>query len=279
MNRVLLVCVTYNDIPKPFNDIPHDILIVDNSEELNNNLIEFCKKYSYKLIINGDNLGIAKALNIGAEYAQKNGYKWIITMDQDSQISNKNIADMCNYIDCQPSDNIAIVSPRHILQNSENSVSKNLLLENEVNGIYTMTSGNMLNIRIWKEIHGFNNELFIDFVDIDFYCKALMNNYKVITLNNVKMNHNLGYLKVKKVIIRWKLFNHAPIRKYFQIRNALILLRRYPRQILPRSYIAKFLINLVITSLFFETNKLKNSKFIFYGLLDFVMNRTGRFNH
>jgi len=44
--------------------------VVDNSEVYNNKIIETIKSFSIsKYIFNGENLGIAKALNIGAEEA------------------------------------------------------------------------------------------------------------------------------------------------------------------------------------------------------------------
>ena len=60
------------------------VYAIDNSDKKNNLLEELNKIENLEYISLGENKGIAKALNVGIEKAKENGYKWALTMDQDS---------------------------------------------------------------------------------------------------------------------------------------------------------------------------------------------------
>ena len=63
-----------------------EVIIIDNSSRNKNAkeiLLNLSKKI--KIIYNDKNYGVAKALNQGALYAIENNYKWLLTLDQDSE--------------------------------------------------------------------------------------------------------------------------------------------------------------------------------------------------
>ena len=272
MNDFLIVVVTYN--PKmellKANIIPrYYYLIIDNSE-IPFNFGTLNSNKNIRIIFNNENLGMAKALNIGAEYALLNGYKWIITMDQDSCLTQNTINRMFDYItNSKEKDGIAVLSPRHILQNG-----LKIKLQDESKeyseSINTMTSGNFVNLEIWKKVKRFNEKLFIDMVDMDYYCKCIVNGYKVIILNNVYMQHKLGNLQRKKLLGKtFKVMNHDHIRKYYQFRNGFYVYFKYRKQVLEIKYVPKFLIGTLLTTILFEKQKTKKLWYIFKGVVDF----------
>ena len=263
----LLACLLMNN---------YDVLVVDNSLDKPLWLEEYCLKENITYIFNNDNLGIAKALNIGCQFATDKGYTSVITMDQDSTITDDIIQKLTDFANKSSQINdIAIISPLHILQNNK---KVKVIDENSEfsEGISTMTSGNLLNLEIWKKLGGFRDDLFIDMVDIDYYCKAILHRYRVITLNHVYMKHMLGNLRVINILGRKvKIFNHNYSRKYYQMRNGLIVYKQY-RTIVPNiNLVAKFLINLLVT-LPFEEGRLRKIKYIFMGFIDFLRNKTGQ---
>ena len=71
------------------------LYIVDNSSS--NNSKKF-KGKKIRYIYNKGNLGIAEALNIGAKRAIKDGYKWLLTMDQDSCFDKYSIGKMVVFL-------------------------------------------------------------------------------------------------------------------------------------------------------------------------------------
>jgi len=89
-----------------------NLIVVDNSSTKNENIYNILEqKYGEKIIYieNHDNLGIAKALNIGAEKSLQMGCDWLLTMDQDSRFIN-----FSDYIRCLSKeivlDNVAIIA-------------------------------------------------------------------------------------------------------------------------------------------------------------------------
>lgn len=91
-NSVCCVIVTYNIGERFYNcfnaiyNQVEKVIIVDNgsTEETLKVLKELESNTTATIIYNSENLGIAAALNKGVKFAEKNNYKWILTMDNDS---------------------------------------------------------------------------------------------------------------------------------------------------------------------------------------------------
>ena len=121
---------------------------------LNNNKIEY--------VYNKKNLGIAKALNLACEKAISDGFKWILTMDQDSYFDSKNIEEYLKIFSQIKNDNIGIISPNHVLKNDITKLEKDEIF---IDTDHVMTSGNLLNLSVWEKVGKFDENLFIDEVD------------------------------------------------------------------------------------------------------------------
>jgi rhamnosyltransferase len=74
-----------------FNQVD-DVVLIDNGSS---NLNEVKKNVTHQVhyVVNEKNVGIAKALNEGFEYAIENGFDWVLTLDQDS-VSDKNLIEV-----------------------------------------------------------------------------------------------------------------------------------------------------------------------------------------
>ncbi len=147
-----------------------------------------------------------------------------------------------------------------------------------INSILTMTSGNFVNLDVWQKLDGFNNELFIDMVDVEYYCKALLDNYKVLTIVDVVMEHGLGVNFRRKVIFGkiFDILNHNAIRKYYQVRNSLFVYFKY-KDLLPDTIpLYKFVIKQFIVTILYENNKLKKLKYMLLGCLDYKRQKFGK---
>ena len=91
MKKILAAIVTYNPdlerLQKNINAIEPQVehlIIVDNGSK-NINLISRIKgecKIKIDLIENKENIGIASALNQALDYAYKNNFDWILTLDK-----------------------------------------------------------------------------------------------------------------------------------------------------------------------------------------------------
>lgn len=111
------------------------------------------------------NKGIAYALNCGCAKALNDNYSWVFTFDQDSKIEKGYVSAMLLWIAQHEVIDIAIVAPTVNLQN-------HCTAKTVTNGIYfvdsVLASGNLVNLSAYSAVNGFKDELFIDWVDIDF---------------------------------------------------------------------------------------------------------------
>ena len=249
---------------KTYLDYVDKVIVVDNSINNNRHLLKEMDKIEY--IPNNENLGIAKALNIGCYKSIEYGYRYALTMDQDSRFEETMIKRFINVFHKKVKDDksIAIFAP---------------LTDNSENGGYVekiITSGNILDLNALKVVNGFDNDLFIDEVDFDLCFKLLNNNYKLYRFKEIRLNHKLGNMKETKILHKKiSTMNHSHIRKYYIIRNRFIMRSRYPE--FTNEYL-KDIIKYVIKVILIENEKYKKCKYILKGYSDYRKNILGKIN-
>src|SRR5690348_16312036 len=117
---ICAVFVTYKPraefIDNIVNVAPHvdHVVVVDNgsSTETEQRLREFGMRSGCTVIRNVENLGIARALNLGVKYALESEYDWVCTFDQDSQVSDGFISKMLDtYQQAPDPKSVAIIAP------------------------------------------------------------------------------------------------------------------------------------------------------------------------
>lgn len=254
------------------------LYIVDNSENKNLALIDKIKAISTKCIYidNNGNQGIAHALNVGANLAIKNNAEWLLTMDQDSIFENKNLEKLISNVKEQDSKQVGLISPLH-----ETALSKVIYSEIE-NVLTVMTSGNIISLYAYKIIGGFKNQYFIDAVDWEYCLNLNLNNFKVIRFNKIYLKHNLGEATIHKTIFNKDIviLNHNKIRKYYIVRNKLLLSSQYYKYY-PKTcigYIKSILIDYK-NVLFYEKDKFNKLKYMTKGIFDFLFQKFGKLNN
>lgn len=204
---------------KSYADYVDVVYAVDNSS--NDNSAMFSKdKIIY--ISNGENKGIAYALNVGAQKAISDGYDWLLTMDQDSRFSDDGIEKMKKFIvDSQEGNNqfdyekIGLITPFHRTIFNENEKPEGI-----DSPAVVMTSGNIISLKAYKEIDGFKDWMFIDAVDFDYCLNLRDHGYDIWRLTYIELKHNLGNV-VFKDIGRKHMYslNHSATRRYYIVRN------------------------------------------------------------
>lgn len=175
------------------------------------------------LIKNNKNIGLAYALNQLCRYAYDQNCDWILTLDQDTVCPPLMVSEMLKFSE----DNIGILCPA---VDYEGLSIKSKANNDEVTQTYAcMTSGSLTNIHAWKEVGGFRDEFFIDFVDNDFCMKLELHHYKILRVNSCIMHHQLGDAQEKRIlgVFRFKASCHSPWRYYYMIRNNLVFILDY----------------------------------------------------
>lgn len=256
-------------INKYLNEVDQ-IYVVDNSDD---DVIRMHSDDKIKYIKYGENKGIAKALNEGAKLAIKDRFKWLLTLDQDSKITSKNISDLKSFIENTKEKNIGLVAPYQDIGLPFTKSS-----EEYEEYIELMTSGSVLNLDAYKKIGGFKDWLFIDCVDTDYCLNLHKNKYQVLRLNNVIMKHSLGNLKLHKFLGKtYDCFNHNPIRRYYIVRNNLYINEMY-HDLCPDycDHLIRAQKGQVKRILAFEKNKFKKLKMMYKGYRDYKHDIKGK---
>jgi rhamnosyltransferase len=253
------------------------LYVIDNSDTKDQILFDRIKQLSPKceIVINTGNCGIATALNQAVEFAIRDGFEWLLTMDQDSSFENDSYFDAFQHYEGKNS--IALFSPEICEnENIENDQEKvEFITLNDI----AYTSGSIINLKICKEIGKFNEKLFIDAVDTDYCLRLLKNKYQLIKIKGATLNHKLGYLEMVRLPFnkRKYLSFHSPIRHYYIIRNHTYILFKYilsnPKIVFQNYYrvLKKFSF-----AILFHPDKLKVIKYAIIGLYHFLTNRYGK---
>lgn len=255
---------------KTYIDYVEKVYIIDNSMNNNKKLCSSLNNNKIEYVYNKKNLGIAKALNLACEKAISDGFKWILTMDQDSSFSSNDINEYFKSFDNIEKKNIGIFSPKHILKNDINKIrdDKKFL---EID--HVMTSGNLLNLSAWEKVGKFDENLFIDEVDSEICFRMIENDYKVIQMNRIKMFHELGSLEKRNFFIKKiSVLNHNYIRKYYIMRNKFYMFKKYKKYRIRYVY---YILNDFFKVIFYEKDKLRKLKYMFRGINDFFKNKMG----
>lgn len=278
MNKIKLasVVVLYNPSQENINNISlykkevDRIYIVDNTDD---NIKRINNTQKLKYIKLGENKGIAYALNIGAKKAIEDGYKWLLTMDQDSKMTEDIIVKMKDFLISTKEENVGLISPYQDIDSKEDSISEDI-----EDMIEVMTSGNIINLDAYKKIGGFKDWLFIDCVDTDYCMNLHKHGYKVLRLNRIVMKHELGNLVVHKLFNKeYPCYNHNPIRRYYIVRNNLYInslyKNLYPEYCKRLLRIQKGQVKRIIV---FEKNKFQKLRMMYKGYRDYKKGIKGK---
>ena len=202
----------------------NQIVLVDNGskniEEIDS--LEIVKNHCV-LVKNRENKGLARALNQAMEWAAANKYEWVLTLDQDSVVDEKLIQGLAKHID---KEKIGIMAPKYLDRNSK------LLSDIETGWKFVLrciTSASLTKVSVWREVGGFNEELFIDYVDYDFCARIVRNGYGIIMDSDAMILHEIGHAKQIFFGNRsYVLYNHSAFRDYYIVRNTLYYCYAYP---------------------------------------------------
>lgn len=260
---------------KTYNSYFEKIYIIDNSSTNNCELAAQIENSVY--VPNNNNLGIATALNIGCQKAMDDGFMWAMTMDQDSSWNKEVLEQYLSAICKNTDETIKSFAPKHrnelksvvgdIKYKLEEKKEESILFPNKV-----MTSGNIINLLVWKKIGCFNESLFIDEVDHEFCYRLNHAGYKICEFQNIYMVHTLGH--VQKTILP-RPCKHSGVRLYYIFRNMSYIKKVFPQEFRAEHY-KKYMFFAVLQKCM--EFKLKDLRYIIQGIKDCKKNRFGKYH-
>ncbi|MET0010459.1 MAG: glycosyltransferase family 2 protein [Candidatus Thiodiazotropha sp. 6PLUC9] len=254
--KVVAVTVTYNvdhrfEIAlKSYLDQVDLVVIVDNStssdaQALLRQIVEADGK-RVKLIQNGENLGLAKAQNIGITTALDEQADWVLLMDDDSSATEQMVNKLAGALHrFSLTTETAILVPqlqeqgvkreaRYVVSPygqfrqplfgiddfSQKSVLQNLYI--------AISSGSLIKADLFREIGLIRESFNIDYLDVDFCLRAIDKGYRIVAVRDAILLHNLGAQTEHQFLGRrfWA-WNHSAKRRFTIYRNRTRIWREY----------------------------------------------------
>ena len=275
MNAFLSIIVVYNpkvdllvkDICSFIKNV--DLLIIWQNSVLSDDVREYISSLGNIIFAgNGINQGIPTALNYALSYAIKNGYDYLLTMDQDSVLEN--FDNYKNTVIKKNQEKSCIVGAYQTFL--ESKLSEDIFSEYK----WVITSGTIFPIRLLNEIGGFETSFFIDTVDIEVCIRARKYGYKCYICRTGKLIQKYGVkhtIKMLNKTINYVVY--SPDRIYGIFRNLTMLLITYRKKEI--SYELFTFSFIVIKSAVFEKrNRTKSLLAMLSGIIDGIRQKSLR---
>ena len=214
------------------------VVIVDNGSKADIGAWLLQQDIRVELVALGDNLGMAKAQNIGIDHARAHGSGFVLLLDQDSLPAPDMVATLLSAAKAQISNGVKLgcVGPRYEDTRQNNPLpfirTNGFRLERQtcitpdavVDVDYLIASGCLIPIATLDDVGGMREELFIDYVDIEWGLRAQHKGYRSFGVCAALMKHDLGD---EPILFRGRQIPvHSPLRHYYHFRNAVWLYRQ-----------------------------------------------------
>ncbi len=248
------------------------IIIIDNGSRNIEEIEELIAGYNslIQLYCLGENKGIAYALNELLYYSKAIKKKWLLTLDQDSVLVAGIVQEYVEIV--QMIDNVAMVS----CVINDRSIGMDIEYNNKKGWEYIdqcITSGSFINIDKMISIDGFDDSMFIDYVDFDICKRIILNDFHIIRVNKIGLLHEVGRAKnVTRFGTKVIVYNHNPLRIFYQARNRVYYARKYKKFLSFKQKIKMIKVHFdrILNIIMFEENKRRKIDNYFKGLQEGV---------
>jgi rhamnosyltransferase len=242
---IVSVVVTYNPEPERFNALLSNALpqvscmvMVDNGS--NPAALEWIRQLVVPdrlvLIELGRNLGIAAAQNVGIKFARERRAEFVLLFDHDSIPERQMVKVLRDALVSKVDQgiNVAAVGPRYFDERQNNPppfievrglrVIRHSCADHQDSCVpvsYVIASGSLIPLAILDAVGDMREDLFIDYVDIEWGLRAAAMGYQTFGVCNALMQHDLGDAPL--TFMRRSIPLHSPLRHYYLFRNAVLL--------------------------------------------------------
>jgi rhamnosyltransferase len=271
------------------------VVIVDNAspKDFLSWQEQYCHNDNITIIENSINLGVATALNQGMGLLSNEGFEVVVTFDQDSTVTYGFIGLLLDTINAEtiPCEDVALVGANRSDAGENHAMHRWLrpktgwpFFERVTcdqigpEGVsLVITSGTLINMKIFNILGPFRDDFFIDFVDYEYCLRVREAGYRILVNPDATMFHQLGSKK------QYRLFGltmsptfHSPLRRYYLSRNRIEMMRLYGL-IFPHWLIYELMASAHITLgiLLYEDQKIAQLQACVLGTWDGLLKRMG----
>jgi rhamnosyltransferase len=255
------------------------LIVVDNgsSEEGLTPVRLSSQTHGFLLIENGENRGVAAALNIGVREALKDGYQWIALFDQDSAVTDGFIASMIKeFRTFKQQKPIMQMIPRY--RDPQTGIEGPISEFGDGGAFLTITSGSLFSREAFARCGLFREDLFVYGVDDDYSLRIRRKGFFIGISQSAILLHQSGHPTSRRLFgMTLTTKNYRPESRYYYARNKVWLLRThggmFPRLFIPT---LREFITIPIKIALMEEAPGRKLKLFMQGLIDGVAGRMGR---
>jgi rhamnosyltransferase len=249
------------------------LVIVDNASD---DLVSLRREASACptscLLESRENAGMASALNMIAARCLGEGYEYVLLLDQDSVVDSDLVPTLLKCFE----GNVGIVSP---LVNDRNEIEHIAKSDDVYEVARTITSGSLLSLSAWRAVGGYDESLFVDWVDFEFCNNLRANGFRVLRTHGASILHELGHQEYVCAIPRraangkWVMrpyyrTNHPAVRRRDRARSEVITIRKYWHYPAIRNDELGIMLKAVVRGLLIEARRSELIRMTVRGALD-----------
>lgn len=217
-----------------------DVIVVDNGSP--DSALAWLDAYRSNgpltVVALGDNKGIATAQNVGIGQARFGGADYVILFDHDSNPAPDMVAKLHAVAEAKAAlgIDVAAVGPRYLDERQDNpppfiqvvglKVKRQPCTcgDSVVDVNYLIASGCLIPMRALNTVGDMREELFIDYVDIEWGLRARSKGFQSFGACAALMGHDLGDEPFE--FFGKKFPHHSALRHYYHFRNAVWMYRQ-----------------------------------------------------
>lgn len=235
------------------------------------------------------NPGIGAALNLAFQHLLRTGHTHAVVYDQDSTPATGFVAALTSTLKVYP--RAAVVGANWSDPRRPNAAARFLRAGHPLgagfrrihatsdldNLICVITSGSLFDLTVWRTLHGFSADLFLDLVDTDYCLRARQAGNDVVASAAAQLIHHRGNKSPRRLLGReFYPANTPPFRLRCLARNRILLFRRHRlRPLAWVTYEIAYAAKLAFDTLLLEDNRWSRLKSTLHGTWDGLLGRSG----
>lgn len=263
------------------------IYLIDNASDNSHALKSMCLP-EYDFVFLSENIGLGGAQNILLQKIEKSDSDAVLFFDQDSEPTDEFITSLIQGLTELQSKGhkVGAVGPVFYDPRTGTNSPFSLIQGCRIKSIYPessdplkvsflINSGMLVPVQTLKDVGLMRDELFIDYIDIEWCLRTASKGYSFYAISDAKMSHTIG--DARKVFLGREVSIHSPLRRYYLARNSIYMMRL---SYVPVGYKIREIIFSTIRTLMFVAcvdKKLMYIKYIFRGWKDGVLKKYGKY--
>lgn len=221
------------------------VVIVDNTESIEDSITQNVVESGvggdkFHIIRLGENTGIAKALNVGIQWALDQGADFVLLSDQDSLPADDMVSNLLRaYVALfHQGLRVGAIGPTFTDLHTALTYPFQAQLpgrffyghkaptvdEPHVEALTLITSGVLIPADVIRDVGPMREDFFIDQVDIEWCHRARWKGYHLFGSGWAKMYQRMGEARLRVWYLGWRYESaYGPIRVYYRLRNFVAL--------------------------------------------------------